>query len=106
MRKMQAMNPSSWQTSAWYHALTLKERGASLNAARQGSQDLQAHPATPGRRWQRWQEQPPFRTGAFLTQRLAMDGVTEEEWRRLLSEPADAIRDRFAVAPAWLTDVT
>jgi len=50
----------------------------------------------------RWRSQPPFATDSYFAQRLALDGVTEDELLHLLGEPAESLRDRFPAPPAWL----
>lgn len=100
------MDSPSLRTPAWYRALALTERLASLRTA--------AHTASPSsvdndladRRRRRWQAQPPFEAGTYLAERLALDGMTEEQWRRLLGESAEALCDRCPAPPTWLETVT
>lgn len=89
---------------AWYHALTLTERIASLRA----------HPDTPGgsvdaalaeRRLKRWREKPPLSDDALFAQRLASAGISQDTLLRLLGEPIEAVRARVPVTPAWMHDV-
>jgi hypothetical protein len=58
-----------------------------------------------GRRLRRWRGQPPFDTGDWFAQRLALDGVTEDEVLHFLREPADAVKERFPTRPGWLLEL-
>jgi type 2 lantibiotic biosynthesis protein LanM len=57
------------------------------------------------RPFQHWKAQSPFGDSSYLTQRLAMDGLTEETFLRLLGEPIEAVRDRVACSPPWIADL-
>ncbi|MBL8206963.1 MAG: type 2 lantipeptide synthetase LanM family protein [Blastocatellia bacterium] len=52
---------------------------------------------------QSWWAQAPFDEGSYFAQRLALDGLTESQFRYLISEPRAALRERFAATPVWLT---
>jgi type 2 lantibiotic biosynthesis protein LanM len=52
-----------------------------------------------------WRLQPPFTIGSYFAQRLAMDGISEEEFLSLLGEPIESVCDRFPIPPAWLTEL-
>ncbi|QSQ21777.1 type 2 lantipeptide synthetase LanM family protein [Pyxidicoccus parkwayensis] len=88
---------------AWYPALTLTERIASLRNS----------PDTPGpvdaalaeRRLKRWREKPPLSDDTLFEQRLRSAGISQDEFLRLLGEPIEALRARIPVAPAWMYDV-
>ena len=54
------------------------------------------------RRLNRWRGQEPFAQDGFFARRLALDGLSEDELRVLLGEPAEAIREREPELPAWL----
>jgi hypothetical protein len=96
------MYQSFFDHSSWYRAITLAERVASLHAV-QGTIPTVAVSAGHGeRRLQRWRSQPPFTAGSYFSQRLAMGGISEEELLYLLSEPIEAVCDRFSTRPAWL----
>jgi type 2 lantibiotic biosynthesis protein LanM len=99
------MNSPHFQTLAWYHALTLKERIASLPVVQRTKLNVEVKSELAERRMQRWRSQPPFSIGSYLEQRLAMDGVTEDELLYLLNEPIEAVRKRSPVPSAWLTEL-
>jgi type 2 lantibiotic biosynthesis protein LanM len=96
------MNQNRFESAAWYRALTLTERLASLRA------NGDAEPAVPGnaelaeKRLRRWREQNPFPSDAIFAQRLALDGIGENELRTLLGEPIEALRARTTDPLAWL----
>jgi len=88
---------------AWYQALTLAERIASLRA----------HPGPPGpvdaeraqRQLKRWRAKRPLSEEALYEQRLKSAGITQEELLRLLGEPTEALRARVPVPPRWMLDI-
>ncbi|GCE05968.1 type 2 lanthipeptide synthetase LanM family protein [Dictyobacter aurantiacus] len=97
--------PLLWQTPHWYHATTLEERIASLSAANTNFASEQNDKEQAHKKLQRWKEQLPFNNGSSFADRLAMDGITEEDLLVLLGEPIEALYARLAQAPApdWLT---
>ena len=86
----------------WYHAVTLVERLASLRAHPGPTSNGDTPSDLAQRRLPRWQSQPPFGTGTYFAQRLAMDQLTESQLLHLLGEPIEAVRDRFSEPLAWL----
>jgi type 2 lantibiotic biosynthesis protein LanM len=87
------------ERSDWYRAMTLAERLVSLR-------DQPAHFVLSERNraqqhLQAWKEQPPFEREDYLTRRLALDGLTEEEFRRLLAMPEELLQ-QFTPPPPWL----
>lgn len=104
------MNESSFQSPEWYQAIALTERIASLKIARSQS-EINAELAR--RRIERWKSQAPFDKDNYFAQRLATDGISEEEFFRILGEPIEAVRDRaappqgncFPTPPTWLTQL-
>lgn len=90
---------------AWYQALTLNERWATL-AAGAGRTGLPVDEKAAERRWQQWTGQLPFSQNSdHLTRRLQQDGLTEEAFRWLLGETAEAIQARTAEPPDWLVQL-
>ncbi|MDB9373348.1 type 2 lanthipeptide synthetase LanM family protein [Nodularia sphaerocarpa] len=95
--------PSSTQSEAWYHALTLKERIAlCADTSKTPKKNIDEKQAE--RLLERWRSQ--FSTGAFFDQRLALDGINENEFLELLGERINAVQDRCATPPAWLEGLT
>ena len=95
------MDLSLFEQADWYKALTLSERAAGLRRSR-GPASL-VDDALAERRLNRWRGQEPFSQDGFFARRLALDGLSEDELRVLLGEPAEAIRERETEPPAWLT---
>jgi type 2 lantibiotic biosynthesis protein LanM len=99
------MLPDPFHSPGWFRALTLGERIAALRAAGEGALQAIADPELAARRLQRWQSQPPFGDRSLFARRLAMDGVSEPDLSTVLGEPIEALRDRCATAPPWLSEL-
>lgn len=93
-----------WQKSNWYHAITLTERIASLQAYATFPQTM-CGTEKAQRRLQQWKEQAPFHTGSFFAERLAMDSLTEDDLLALLAEPIEAVQARIGTSPEWLMEL-
>jgi type 2 lantibiotic biosynthesis protein LanM len=106
------MTQPCFQSSAWFHALTLSERIASLHTAKY-LPNVKTNADLAQRRMQRWRDsytgtsltQLPFTTDNDFLHRLAMDGMSEEEFLYLLGEPIEAVKARCSKLPAWLIDL-
>lgn len=105
-----------FQSADWYQALTLTERLRTLRERRLALPRTCQHEALnvifdaqrAKRRLERWQSQSPFKKDKkddYFAQRLAMDGMTEEEFLDLLGEPPSVVRDRLSATPLWLTNL-
>ncbi|HJX28362.1 MAG TPA: type 2 lanthipeptide synthetase LanM, partial [Thermoanaerobaculia bacterium] len=94
------MDSSVFSLPDWFKALTLSERAAALR--RSPYRPPVADEALADRRLARWRGQEPFSTDDFFARRLAQDGLTEDDLRLLLSEPAEAIAARESRRPDWL----
>ena len=79
------MNQEGFYTPKWCHALTLTERIASPRTIRHRTRKVETNADLAKRRMQRWQAQAPFTTGSYFAQRLAMDGISEEDFLYLLN---------------------
>ncbi len=99
------MEQRSFQAPSWYHAITLTERIESLRRVQHTQPNIEVNADLAERRMQRWRSQPPFTRGSFFAQRLAMNGLNEDELRDILSEPIGAVCDHFSNPPAWFTEV-
>jgi type 2 lantibiotic biosynthesis protein LanM len=92
-------SPVTSVPAAWLRALTLSERtrAAAPTAAA-------AHPGSgPPRGLDRWKAQAPFDRGDWFVRRLALEGLDEERFARLLETPAgDPGGMRPAAAPRWI----
>jgi type 2 lantibiotic biosynthesis protein LanM len=49
-----------------------------------------------------WRAQPPFDTGSWFTERLALDRIDEEELSRVLGESVELVESRAPDVPAWI----
>lgn len=94
------MEQSPFKNTAWYHALTLPERLILFRANRQGFSETTIPVAN--RRIQLWRSQSPFSAGAYFSQRLAMDELTENEFFCLLGTPIDHFQRLVSALPDWL----
>jgi type 2 lantibiotic biosynthesis protein LanM len=94
------MDSSVFALPDWFKALTLSERAVALRRSPQRFPI--ADEALAARRLARWRGQDPFSTDDFFTRRLAQDGLTEDDLRTLLAEPAEAIAARESGRPEWL----
>lgn len=97
------MKPSFFQNSAWYNALTLKERIASLRAQSTRTIDTNTdiNKNLARQRLQKWKSQSPFTEEFYFAQRLAMDRVNKDEFLQLLGEPIEMVQYRCPNAPHW-----
>lgn len=99
------MNQAYFQAAGWYHGIMLEERIASLPAVRTQVLNVEVNAELAQRRMQHWKSQQPFTTDSNFAQRLAIDGITEEEFLCLLGEPIEAVKNRFPNSPNWLTEI-
>lgn len=87
-----------FQDADWCRAATLKERAVSLSALQETTidKDLAA------RRMKRWRSQTPFGSGPYFAQRLAADGVSEDDLLYCLGEPVQGLQSRLCGSPSWI----
>lgn len=94
--------------SAWYHALTLPERIASLRTHQDGSMARQQKPPEQtATRLERWKKQFDPGHAELFAQRLEQDAITEPDLLRLLAEPVEELQARVMeqARPAWISDL-
>ncbi|HEU5375876.1 MAG TPA: type 2 lanthipeptide synthetase LanM family protein [Ktedonobacteraceae bacterium] len=93
------------RSARWYQATTLTERvGLLQQNTLHLSTPEQASTEKAAQRLQNWKNQIPFRKSEqFFTQRLTLDGLSEEDLLALLAQPAEEIQMACATPPAWLT---
>jgi len=99
------MKPSYFQFTTWYKATTLTERIKSLHAIQCDCTDIEINTELAQRKMQRWKSQSPFTNDSYFFQRLLIDGITEDEFFRVLGEPIEAVQNRFSEVPDWLTEI-
>lgn len=91
----------------WYKAITLDERVASLQTSHISMCLENVDTGLAERRLERWRSETPFaEDGSRLVERLAADGIREEELRYLLGEHSKNLRDRFVEQPTWLEELS
>ncbi|MEC4812015.1 MAG: type 2 lanthipeptide synthetase LanM family protein [Scytonema sp. PMC 1069.18] len=97
---------SHLQKPTWYQAVSLTERITLLQKTpRRSSVDCLSDNKLAEYRLQRWRSLSPFSTKFYFEHRLALDGITEDDFKLILSEPIEAVRDRFTVLPEWLVEL-
>jgi type 2 lantibiotic biosynthesis protein LanM len=101
------MDQKGIHSSSWYQSITLAERIASLHASAQAGTAAGAgvNSALAIRRLGQWRSQPPFTAEARFSQRLAVDRISEDDFLRLLGEPAESVQNRFSAPPSWLEEL-
>lgn len=89
--------------AAWSRAMMLTERAALLRQ-RSSVQPPFSPDDNEGalQRFQCWKEQSPFNKDGYFEQRLALDGLTEDDLLALLAESPEALLTYASVPPSWL----
>jgi type 2 lantibiotic biosynthesis protein LanM len=95
------MARASFDGPDWYRALTLTERAVASRRTDQPAHDAQR----AEHRLRQWRKQAPLDDDRYFAQRLAVDGIDEDELRHLLGEPIKAVRARVSPRPGWLQDL-
>src|SRR5215831_4119164 len=87
----------------WYRAMTIAERAVLLREASL-IQALSSPVDDEGaqQRLQRWKEEIPFNRGNYFAQRLALDGLTENDMLALLATSPEALQACVSAPPLWL----
>ncbi|MCI0398534.1 MAG: type 2 lantipeptide synthetase LanM family protein [Chloroflexi bacterium] len=99
------MTRELFQDPTWYQATMLTERLATLPAG-PNLADLPTDEQLAAQRWQQWRAQSPFSDDQYFERRLAIDGLSQEQFRHLLGESPAAIQARFPAPPAWLVQLS
>jgi type 2 lantibiotic biosynthesis protein LanM len=98
--------PSFLARTSWHRAATLTERARSLQAMGLPNSDTLRDDAERGRRrLERWRAQTPFGSDGIFQARLAQAGLTQEQFLRLLSDPADSPPGHPTAPPPWAVEV-
>ena len=82
-----AVNQVLSQDPKWSNAATLIERVGSFTDTESTSRNTLVDVEKAERLMKRWRSQRPFATDSYFAQRLATDGVTEDDLFVCLSEP-------------------
>ncbi len=92
-----------WQNLNWYRALTLAERATGLQNYKDQTIAVSSSGEESARqRLLSWKEQKPFHKDAYFAQRLALDGLTEEDLLMFLAETPGDAQERVSAPPAWV----
>jgi type 2 lantibiotic biosynthesis protein LanM len=93
------MTPSILDSAVWGRGLTLTERLSELRRLRTKT-GLPANPTLAGETLTLWRASSPLDQDSYFAQRLALDGITEEEFTQILGTPAENLNGKGDV-PAW-----
>src|SRR3954471_8079372 len=85
--------------------LTLTERVAVLRTVRPLMLPGEIDRDRAAQRLHDWRSQPPFTSGTYLAQRLATDGITEDELLAILGEPDEAVDGPPVPPPPWMDEL-
>ena len=86
---------------SWHRAATLAERARARRHGPPSSEGI----ATDSPLLTRWLAQAPFTNETLRHGRLAVDGLTEEEFARILREPIEGVASRHPGRAPWLEAV-
>ena len=95
------MDHSAFKSLTWCQAATLTERAALLNPGRDRPK-VTVNRDLAERRMRRWRSQEPFADGPSFAERLAADGLDEDELLYCLGEPAEALSSRLENSQVWV----
>jgi type 2 lantibiotic biosynthesis protein LanM len=85
---------------AWQRAWTLNERLSRFRQIR-GKTPLATHRELAAETLALWRASSPFDKSTYFADRLAMEGIAEDEFTQLLGIPAEALRGND-MPPAWV----
>src|SRR5512135_898410 len=97
------MNSAIFESAEWYAAMTLTERFSSGRNHQNPGRDSQFQRRTAERHLAEWKSDPPFVAAPVFVERLASDGMTEEDLLHILAEQVEAVQERYSTSPEWLT---
>ncbi len=86
----------------WWDALTLAERAALLPAEGCGEAPEPERMERAARQAGRWRREADLVDDAIFAERLALDGLTPDRFRRALAETPASLRRRTDGRPPWL----
>src|SRR5262245_25316259 len=96
------MSDPVFDEASWYRALNLSECAAAFRSSPPPPASTSEAPVASGRQFQAWTKQAPFGDGDWLLRRLALDGLDESSFSRLLSLSPDQLRSLHSQSPGWL----
>ncbi len=92
------MSQSILDSAVWQRASNLMER---LSELRRPETKAPIEPELAAETLALWRARPPFDQERYFAERLALDGITPEEFTRILGIPAEKLNGR-AAAPSWV----
>src|SRR4051794_148063 len=99
------MDPQCFRATALSSGLTLTERVAALRQVKSPPPLDETNRERAARRLHAWRSQPSFATGSYFAQRLAMEGITEEELLSILGEPSVAVDGPPFPPSPWMEEL-
>jgi type 2 lantibiotic biosynthesis protein LanM len=93
------------QSYSWYNALTLTERISSSQNQLYGINDSNIDLTLAQNRLKKWKSQIPFTTESLFAQRLAMDGISEDDFLKILGESSETLETCLLDIPDWLLEI-
>ncbi len=94
-----------FHSSEWCRAATLRERLSALRADDGRTQGGEFDEDLSERRLSAWRAQTPFGDDEHWRRRLALDAMTEGEFRRLLGSPPACAYPRYTQEAEWLREL-
>lgn len=92
------MSQSVFDSAVWQRASNLMDR---LSELRRSETRTPIEPELAAETLALWRAKPPFDQERYFSERLALDGITLEEFTRILGIPAEKLNGR-AAAPPWV----
>ena len=92
------MTPNIIDVPDWHQATTLIERLALLRVR----PTVAAEATLESERARLWRTQAPFADASLFSKRLASDGLDEDDWKRLVAEPASVVHERAGAPPTFV----
>src|SRR5215210_7344955 len=99
------MDPQCVLAPARSPGLTLTERVAALRQVPSPPPLGETNRDRAARRLHDWRSQPPFATGSYFAQRLATEGITEDELLSILGEPDEAVDGPPFPPSPWMEEL-
>lgn len=98
------MSPPAFDSASWCRALTLSERAKLLTSLSRPSTAREPHEQVEHRS-RAWRGQAPFGEGEWLRRRLALEGLDDASFARLIETSPQSLASLHSVAPAWLREL-
>ncbi|MEJ2348096.1 MAG: type 2 lanthipeptide synthetase LanM [Patescibacteria group bacterium] len=100
------MQSEKFQDPNWYKALTLTERLDCFPEIRMQNLDNQNIKGKPNERLLRWREQSPFNVDNWFDLRLRSVGISQNEFKWILSQEPACFKVVSSKLPSWLAELS